>query len=140
MALIKCPECGQGISDQANVCPNCGYPITPVEKYKYIGFWSAGRLAAGIISIVLSVILVMPFMAAGPGILYSVFMLAAGIIGICTRNEFRRGGPIASCILYYMASTNQPKEGSGAYILIIWDMVAFAFAVTFLICAIKRRA
>lgn len=25
--LIKCPECGKEISDQALSCPNCGYPI-----------------------------------------------------------------------------------------------------------------
>ena len=25
MALIKCPECGKEISDQANICPHCGY-------------------------------------------------------------------------------------------------------------------
>lgn len=27
MALIKCPECGKEISDQAPACPNCGYPM-----------------------------------------------------------------------------------------------------------------
>lgn len=27
MALIKCPECGKEISDQATSCPNCGRPI-----------------------------------------------------------------------------------------------------------------
>lgn len=27
MGLIKCPECGKDISDQAEACPNCGYPI-----------------------------------------------------------------------------------------------------------------
>lgn len=27
MALIKCPECGREISDKAESCPNCGYPI-----------------------------------------------------------------------------------------------------------------
>ena len=27
MALIKCSECGQQISDKANVCPKCGCPI-----------------------------------------------------------------------------------------------------------------
>lgn len=27
MALIKCPECGKEISDQAAACPSCGYPI-----------------------------------------------------------------------------------------------------------------
>lgn len=47
MALIKWPECGKEISDQAKTCPNCGYPLenidiieksdkeecTPEEKY-----------------------------------------------------------------------------------------------------------
>ena len=27
MALIKCPECGKEVSDQSDVCVNCGYPI-----------------------------------------------------------------------------------------------------------------
>ena len=27
MALIRCPECGREISDQADACPGCGYPI-----------------------------------------------------------------------------------------------------------------
>ena len=28
MALIKCPECGNEISDKASACINCGYPIS----------------------------------------------------------------------------------------------------------------
>ena len=28
MDLIKCPECGKEISDKANACINCGYPIS----------------------------------------------------------------------------------------------------------------
>ncbi len=27
MALIRCPECGHQISDQAIACPECGYPL-----------------------------------------------------------------------------------------------------------------
>lgn len=27
MALIKCPECGKEISDKANACIHCGYPL-----------------------------------------------------------------------------------------------------------------
>ena len=27
MSVIKCPECGNNISDQAASCPRCGYPI-----------------------------------------------------------------------------------------------------------------
>lgn len=28
MALVKCPDCGKELSDQAVSCPNCGRPIT----------------------------------------------------------------------------------------------------------------
>ena len=27
MALIRCPECAQSVSDQARTCPSCGYPL-----------------------------------------------------------------------------------------------------------------
>lgn len=27
MSMIKCPECGKDISDQANSCPSCGYSL-----------------------------------------------------------------------------------------------------------------
>jgi ribosomal protein L7/L12 len=27
MALIKCPECSNEVSDQAIACPKCGYPL-----------------------------------------------------------------------------------------------------------------
>lgn len=27
MALIKCPECNNQISDQADSCPKCGYEL-----------------------------------------------------------------------------------------------------------------
>ena len=30
--LIKCPECDKSISDKANVCPNCGFPILSKEN------------------------------------------------------------------------------------------------------------
>ena len=31
MALVQCPECGKEVSDTANNCPNCGYPIAQKE-------------------------------------------------------------------------------------------------------------
>lgn len=31
MALIKCPECGKEISDNAKNCPQCGYPLKASE-------------------------------------------------------------------------------------------------------------
>ena len=34
MALIKCPECEQSISDKASKCPKCGYPIQEYLRSK----------------------------------------------------------------------------------------------------------
>lgn len=34
MALINCPECSKSISDSANNCPYCGYPINPTKVLK----------------------------------------------------------------------------------------------------------
>lgn len=31
MALIKCPDCGTEISDQASACPKCARPMTTVQ-------------------------------------------------------------------------------------------------------------
>lgn len=32
MALIACPECGQGVSEHAPACPRCGYPMNEPEQ------------------------------------------------------------------------------------------------------------
>lgn len=34
MALIKCPECGNNVSDKASVCIHSGYPLTPQKEEK----------------------------------------------------------------------------------------------------------
>ena len=31
MALIKCPECGKEVSDKAQACINCGYPLADIS-------------------------------------------------------------------------------------------------------------
>lgn len=37
MAMIKCPECGQEISDKAKKCPNCGNPMRKLNKKILLG-------------------------------------------------------------------------------------------------------
>lgn len=34
MALINCPECGKEVSDNAEVCVNCGFPIVKNRNQK----------------------------------------------------------------------------------------------------------
>jgi len=47
MALISCPECRQGVSDQAMSCPKCGYPLIKPEYRTHevytSGFRDIGR-------------------------------------------------------------------------------------------------
>ena len=32
--LTQCPECELPVSDKANACPHCGYPLKSSEKQK----------------------------------------------------------------------------------------------------------
>lgn len=55
MALIGCPECKKEISDQAVLCPHCGYPIKEKEiskpnTKKFIVCWHCGWMPDGIYS------------------------------------------------------------------------------------------
>jgi len=35
MALTRCPECDQEVSDRARMCPHCGYPMGGACGYEY---------------------------------------------------------------------------------------------------------
>ncbi len=34
MALVKCPECNKEFSEHAECCPNCGCPMSVIERQK----------------------------------------------------------------------------------------------------------
>lgn len=53
MALIKCPECSQDISDSANACVHCGYRIKKKIDYKRIE-----KNALIILGIVISILII----------------------------------------------------------------------------------
>ena len=44
MALIKCTECGKEFSDKAAACPNCGCPISEIQKAKETTVSDADKL------------------------------------------------------------------------------------------------
>ena len=46
MALIKCPECGQMISDKAESCPKCGYQMQDSPEKAEDGLSRAGAAEA----------------------------------------------------------------------------------------------
>lgn len=55
MAMIKCPECGNMVSDKAENCPKCGYPIAKlapagmvqIKLNSFAGVQSASISAGG---------------------------------------------------------------------------------------------
>jgi uncharacterized membrane protein YvbJ len=75
MALIKCPECENQISDNAETCPNCGYPINNRKPQNIIVKKNEGcflqtlNLGCMIIIILFVVAIVISFIATG----YSFF-------------------------------------------------------------------
>ena len=44
MPLVNCPECSGNVSDQAESCPHCGFPLVKVE-YRFIEVYFNGRRA-----------------------------------------------------------------------------------------------
>ena len=68
MALIKCPECGKDVSDQAPACPNCGYILKPDSQVtKEDSFFQKNRITIIITgAIIISVILILVYINSIP--------------------------------------------------------------------------
>lgn len=150
MTLIKCKECGKKFSDNAESCPNCGNPntieskkkidVTIVKKEKH---WSTAKLVIGIISMVLFFLVSLQSCAAGlgnalaendstsgsSGMLCAIFMLTAGIVTVATRNSAKKGGTIASIILYFLGAIVTIGTGDTYPDLPIWGSISFSFAL-----------
>lgn len=157
MALISCSECGREISDKADKCPHCGNPIiskefvTRIETEK--GFWSGGRTAIGVISIVLFFVVSFQSCAVGvgnalgetgdttgtTGIFFSFIILISGIVGLSTRNSKSKIGAFVTSFLYLFAFLITRGTGENFGDLPIWGNVSLFFSLLFFICAIKTK-
>jgi hypothetical protein len=76
--VIKCPECGGQVSDQAQACPHCGAPISPPPQND-----SGGCCLFGIIKAVLVFLLTL---AVG-------FAIVAGIGALSSRKTGKASSP-----------------------------------------------
>lgn len=68
MALIKCPECGKDVSDQAPACPNCGYMLKQeTVSAKKSSSYQKNRITIIIAgAIIMSVILILTYINSIP--------------------------------------------------------------------------
>lgn len=53
MSLIKCPECGAEVSDKADVCVKCGYPIAKNKSQLIVYGLQQTILVGGTITLLL---------------------------------------------------------------------------------------
>ena len=108
--------------------------------------FKTGRLVVGIISIVPFVLVSFQSCAAGisntlsangatsgtSGFILAVFMLTAGIVGICTKNTTSKVGPIVCTVFYWLGSLVTIGTGSTYGDLPIWGGLSFIFGLIFL--------
>ena len=123
-----------------------------MEK-KEKGFWSVGRLVIGVILLILSLFVLFQSCAAGvvntmesssdfggtAGFFVAVLMIATGVIAICTRNTKSKAGPGVCTGLLALAAIIGFCNSAVYEDLVVWSVVNVAFAIVFLICAIKTR-
>lgn len=68
MALIECPECGHEVSDQAEACPSCAFPVgaerdpsrgkdEEVQTIEATGKSYKAQMALGVAGMILGVII-----------------------------------------------------------------------------------
>ena len=110
------------------------------------------KLAIGIVSIVLAVVVLFQSCAVGVGIALSqnaqddsgsmgfmvtLLMVIAGIVGIVARKS--KGGAIAATILYALAGIIGVTSSGMFADLIIWGIVACVFAAVFFISIFSQK-
>lgn len=64
MKLIECPSCHEKISDEAEACPHCGYPLAKKQKEKAARAATLGCL--GVLAIIILIGVLLSFFGGGP--------------------------------------------------------------------------
>lgn len=73
--LIKCPECEKEVSDKADKCPNCGYPMTPAEEDVDSAKIGILVLILGVVGIILAFVIGSGIMLAIPGAMFVIAII-----------------------------------------------------------------
>lgn len=85
MALIKCTECGEQVSDQAATCPKCGAPI---HKAKKKSAWTKNIGCAGVMFVVLILLGLLLLLAGLP---IGLIIAGAGVLLLLVRLKMWSG-------------------------------------------------
>ncbi len=167
---MKCPKCGANLLDGAQLCFRCGamisgqqtqsqptqrsttrtsQPIVPQKAAKSASL-KVWKLVSGIISIVLSMLVIFQSCAAGvantlldngevggsAGVIVAFMLLSGGIVSIAVRNMINKGGNITIIVLYGIAAlVGYMLAGSYSdlYVWSTWCLVCMIFGIVALV-------
>ena len=73
------------------------------------------------------------------GLFTAIMFLAAGIVGVCTRNAKGMVGPIITAVLYFIGTIFTIGTGATYGDLPIWGGLSAIFGAVFVFCAIKTK-
>ncbi|MDU7339370.1 MAG: zinc ribbon domain-containing protein [Clostridium sp.] len=171
-----CKNCGSPIAEKSKFCGNCGQQVIILEENKTQNVnatkipiseekinaqpetmrpkgkgMKTAKLVIGIISIVLSILILFQSCAAGvaaaiidtndtsggTGFFVAILFLIAGIVGVAARES--KGGAIAAAILYGIAGLAGVIETGVFKDLQVWGILAFIFAIVFAISVSKQN-
>ena len=89
MALIKCPECNTEVSDQADACPKCAYPISggrhrPVQTVEQTGKKFKLQLLISVLMIATALVIIITQISRGQSsegiVVFAPLLLLIGLI------------------------------------------------------------
>lgn len=166
---MPCPYCQNVIRASSAVCPKCGKPLKqPAVRPANVSYAPAQymeskptarfriwKLVSGILSIVLSMLVIFQSCAAGivntlssngevsgsAGIIVAIMLLAGGIVSIAVRNSTGIGGNISLIVMYGLgALVGAVLAGTMFTDLYIWAAWCLACAVLAVISLIKNKS
>lgn len=144
-------------ASQQTMLQNTGQPLkaeATIENAKSKAFWSVGRMVIGILSILAFIVITLQSCTAGisnaleesnsisgsVGFILGLFLLAGGITGVATRKSVKKGGCIASSILYAVGSVFGSFEWNSTFSdLRVWVVVSILLSLFYMFCAIMTK-
>lgn len=75
MAMMKCPDCGKDVSNQATACPGCGHPIKAAEARPIVVSAGPSAGVAAVLSLVIPGAGQMYAGSVGGGIAWLIFVV-----------------------------------------------------------------
>lgn len=110
MALIKCPECGNEISDTCETCVHCGYRLKPVaikvdeqnkEEERIVLTHRVGKSSGSNGTAILLIVLGIFFVAA----VFGIILIIVGAMMLANNSNTNNSN--AHDCMYYLPSSNK---------------------------------